>query len=70
MDINCNPTTRSSACTQLRRYAGAWAEYGSQMVRGLLDGGVYCSLKHFPAMIRRWIPTLVCLLASTAALTS
>ena len=48
MDINCNPDNpvigvRSYGDTPVRV-----AEYCSQLVRGLLDGGVYCSLKHFP----------------------
>lgn len=41
-------TTRSSACAATAIRRRRVAEYGSQVVRGLLDGGVYCSLKHFP----------------------
>lgn len=48
MDINCNP---DNPVIGVRSYADTpdrVSEYGSQMIKGLLDGGVYSSLKHFP----------------------
>lgn len=71
MDINCNPDNPVIGVRSYGDTPERVAEYGSQMVRGLLDGGVYCSLQAFPRPWRygRWIPTLACP-ASTAALTS
>ena len=48
MDINCNPDNPVIGVRSYGDTPERVAEYGSQMVRGLLDGGVYCSLKHFP----------------------
>ena len=62
MDINCNPDNPVIGVRSYGDTPERVAEYGSQMVRGLLDGGVYCSLNISPAMaIRRWTPTLACL---------
>ena len=48
MDINCNPDNPVIGVRSYGDTPERVTEYGSQMVRGLLDGGVYCSLKHFP----------------------
>ena len=48
MDINCNPDNPVIGVRSYGDTPERVAAYGSQMVRGLLDGGVYCSLKHFP----------------------
>lgn len=48
MDVNCNP---DNPVIGVRSYGGdpkVVAQYGSAMLKGLLDGGVYACLKHFP----------------------
>lgn len=48
VDINCNP---DNPVIGVRSYADnpkTVSEYALQMMKGLLDGGVLCSAKHFP----------------------
>ena len=48
MDVNCNP---DNPVIGVRNYSDdptKAAQYGSAMLKGLLDGGVYACLKHFP----------------------
>ena len=48
MDVNCNPDNPVIGVRSFSDDPGTVAAYGSAMLRGLLDGGVYACLKHFP----------------------
>ncbi len=48
MDINCNPNNPVIGVRSYGDDPARVAEYGSAMLRGLTDGGVYACLKHFP----------------------
>lgn len=48
MDVNCNPDNPVIGVRSFSDDPQTAAEYGTAMLRGLLDGGVYACLKHFP----------------------
>ena len=48
MDVNCNPDNPVIGVRSFGDDPGEVAKYGTAMLRGLMDGGVYSCIKHFP----------------------
>jgi beta-N-acetylhexosaminidase len=48
MDVNCNPDNPVIGVRSYGDDPAQVSEFGSAMLRGLADGGVYACLKHFP----------------------
>ena len=48
MDVNCNPQNPVIGVRSYGDNPQEVARYGAEAIRGYLDGGVYCCVKHFP----------------------
>jgi beta-N-acetylhexosaminidase len=48
MDVNCNPDNPVIGVRSYGDDPEKVASFGTAMIKGLLDGGVYCCVKHFP----------------------
>lgn len=48
LDVNSNPDNPVIGVRSFGKDAGIVAEYGCAMVKGYLDAGIMCSVKHFP----------------------
>lgn len=48
MDVNCNPDNPVIGVRSYGDNPDEVAKYGTAMLKGLLDGGVYSCIKHFP----------------------
>ena len=48
MDVNCNPDNPVIGVRSFGDDPAEVAKYGTAMLKGLLDGGVYACIKHFP----------------------
>lgn len=48
MDVNCNPDNPVIGVRSFGDDPAEVAKYGTAMLKGLLDGGVYACVKHFP----------------------
>lgn len=48
MDVNCNPDNPVIGVRSFGDDPAEVAKYGTAMLKGLMDGGVYACIKHFP----------------------